>query len=930
MVDWWPRNLPLKVLIISAILLVVGNLYWHHSGIDHLLDWTLTASAEKENILVDQFEVGAFTFQIEGQQYLLKEAFSVSEIKHNKSLSILALLIIWIGMTGVLAYASFLKRYAFVFVAALYLLFINQLYVDEINLLGVSTWKWSSILLMIGLLVPAYYFHAFRETTSFAIRWVFIFLFSSIILALFQWNAPEFYLYFAGHGTFGFAILSVAFIFLISEEIIFLVLYSITRTKGGANNEKHLLIFSTVYLLYLILYWADKMGIVPGDWDYLNPYYLLLISTLVSFYTISYKQELFDSLTSVKIDIRWLLIVLIFTCYGYLLIGDVRGNDAVFDGLSLIVLYAHIAFGAIFLLYIIVNFITPLIQGLMVYKVAYKSQNMPYITSKLAGFVAVVAFYLYAEQIPLRRTQSASLSFFGDYYADTNPYLSQEYFEEATIFGWDNQYASLKLAQIAMQNEDTKEANYRFGRATQGHPSPYTYVGAASALQKSGEITRAISKLREGQAKYAHNAELLNNLALLLDQSGARQEAQEALAQAGKTEKWNQAVTVNQLALGVPIEYTDKDWNWQALTNWEACENNGSIAEQLSFLSDVLDEPMNLATITYLINSGWNGSRNVDDSLIQQISQQLQNNELSKNLRHAHAYNLIKNGQSNRGIAQWEQLIQFANSYEKGFFYNQLGKLYLKAHAPRLAFESFENARDFQNEEAPFGMAVAAMEMQQWETAKESWQLISLRDSSYTEIIGQINAIRDVPDKTSFAWLYYQLPDDLEFYDELTHQFPMEQIQLLWDKLFVYWSYRGHQNDFAILTDRIIDQLSDSQKNRYQYYQKVLSDPSSLTWSTLNQNAFDVWKLMTFLDTQDIDMESRYQLLLEAISINKYHPQLIIEYAKTAIEMGLYDYAESATLRLLDVISPVEYQQTERMLFDLRQEREDRLEDWSF
>ena len=927
--QWWPQDVRLKSLWILSLIVLFGSIYWHMLGMDHLLGWTLKATADKENITIEQFELGPFQFELEGQQYRIQESFDVSPFQQLPLWSFAALIIVWLGITGLLSYATFLKRYAFIFVAALYLLLVNQLYLDEIGLLGANSWKWASILLMAALLLPAYYLHAFREKTGFLNRWLIIFFSSVAVLLLFQYRDPAFHVYLSGHGTIAMALLTFLFIFLIAEEIIYLVLFFITQSKGGTNNEKHFLIFTAIYLAYLGLYWADKMNLVGGDWDYLNPFYLLFISTLIGFYTIRHKQSLLDSLTSRAIDIRWLFTVLLLGAYGFLLLGSVRGNDSIYDGISYLILYAHLGFGIMFLLYIIVNLMGPLIQGLMVYKVVYKDHNFPYITSRLAGFIFVVAFYFFADQAPLRRLQSGRLNFLGDYYEIKDPLLARSYYEESSVYGWGNHYASLKLAEYAKQREEAKEAIYRYTRALSRHPSPYAYVAAAQALEGINETTRAIALLKEGELQFPGQGELLNNLAVLQARSGAVAEALEVLNDADPTDRWNQAIEVNQLAFGkAPEEWDPEEWNWQARTNALALINQGLTPATMSFDTGVYWQPLSLPVITYLINSGWSTQRSMPDSIVHNVSMNLRNKELSKNLRHAHAYSLVASGYPNRGLMQWDELIRYVNSYEKGFYYRQLGVLQLRMNAPRLARASFEQAIAYGSEEALIGYSVASMELKDWSAAYDGWQQVTKRDSSYADLMVQLNQLQQTGNDGSFAWLYYNLPEEIEAYDQLAG-FPTAQAQMLWDKLFESWSVRDKKNELAILTDRIFSTLDEVQKARYSIYQTALENPGSLDASRVAQNAFEEWQLLLMVDREDLAIEDRYHLLQEAIAVNPYHPQLIIAYATLATRMGLYDYAETATLKLLDLLSPDQYQQVERQLFDLRQEREDALDQWN-
>ena len=924
--NWWPDNRALQIGYFILLILIVATILSILFGVDWALDWNLMSTATRDNFLVKELQIGPFMRAIEGQQYILKELFTVSKLSINPTTTIIWLGLIWVGFTGFIAIASFWKRYIFLLVAGLIVLFVNQLYLDEISLFGPGSWKWASILLMAVLVGPAYYFHAFRENSHLAIRWATIFLISALTLTVFHLNQPQFYLHLAGYGVFGFGILAMFFLFLISEEIVFMMLYLITRSKGGTHNEKHFTVFTLAYIIYLGLYWADRMSLIQGDWDILNPFYLLVISTVIAMLTISYKQQLMTTFSFKNFDIRWLLIVLALSTYGLIGLGASRTNDAIMDGLEYLILYMHIGFGFMFLLYIIFNFVNPLIQGLMVYKIAYKEQNFPYASARLGGFVIFLALYFYGEQMPLRRLQGAKLNFEGDYHIVTNPGLAREYYEEAAVFAWDNHYASWRLFEFA---RDEKEAIYRLNRATTRNPSPYTFVALANVLHESGETTRAIAALRAGQLLFPRDGELLNNLAYYLHEIGAYTEALDALNRSAGTESWNQAVEVNRLAFGDTSTLSQDTWSLALTTNYLAIKNDQLVRPNLIFNTSSLGSDPDLHDITYLINSGWALNRDIIDSTFRKLDQKITNAELSKNLKHANAYNLLESNNINRALRLWGELIESVHSYEKAFFYNQLGDLYLQFYAPHQALEAYEEALYYGSNDALIGKAIALMELTEWEDAKSAWMQAIAVDESYRSIPDELKILSGPTDDPSFAWLYYNLPTSASVYQRAIGGMSNSQINALWSKLFSHLNAKNDEEQLKSLAELFLPYLNPSSQNAYQQYLTAMSDPNSLELSDVSKNAFDTWKILIAAKNEQIAIEDRYNLLVEAIEINTHHPLLIETYAFLSVDMGLAEYGEQALLRLLDLVSPEEYNRIERELYDYKQSRSSTFNDWS-
>ena len=143
---------------------------------------------------------------------------------------------------------------------------------------------------------------------------------------------------------------------LIAEEILFALLYILTQTRGSANNLKHLISFGVLYLGGLGLYWATQAGLLHFNFDVINPLYLLIYSAVIGIVTIPYKQIILNKILQREFDITWLFFLLGCIALSYLNLGLTHGNDPSYDGMSYLILYTHLGFGFMFILYLIFNF----------------------------------------------------------------------------------------------------------------------------------------------------------------------------------------------------------------------------------------------------------------------------------------------------------------------------------------------------------------------------------------------------------------------------------------------------------------------------------------------------------------------------------------------------------------------------------------------
>src|SRR5690606_16813251 len=99
---------------------------------------------------------------------------------------------------------------------------------------------------------PLVFFQEYRKQTPFLIRLGSLLIISTI-LSFGISNKAIFVDHFIAHSLFSFALCGLIFLFIISEEIIFSMLFVVTSGKGGKSNHLHFLILSTIYVGNLTL-----------------------------------------------------------------------------------------------------------------------------------------------------------------------------------------------------------------------------------------------------------------------------------------------------------------------------------------------------------------------------------------------------------------------------------------------------------------------------------------------------------------------------------------------------------------------------------------------------------------------------------------------------------------------------------------------------
>ncbi len=905
---YFPQERLTRLLSGILILALVSVFFFHENNFDHILDWSVQSVAEKENFIFHTFQKGPFNFDLEGQKYFLTETFFGQDVDHIPYVPSVYMYLIWFLTCGLVAIGTNWKKFGFIVLCGLIFIQINLLDLDALGIFGSRQGqKWVTIIMMVITLGPAYYFHDYRPNVHWGVKWIFISIPSVLLLCLAQYQTGLAPMHFIANSHFGYSILTIIFILIVSEEILFLLLYFISRTKGN-NNEKHFIIFSLAFLIYLGVYYAQRIGVLQTNIYELDPFYLIVFSSLIAIWSMQFKQEIYNQFSSVFGDIRSFVVVLGLIAFVFLLLGTLRGNSPMMESMRYMSLYAHLGFGLLFLIYVIVNFLTPLVQGLAVYRIAYKDHNFPYISSRLGGLVAVVAMFFYSDREPMKQIEAGRYNFLGDIYESVgNAQLSNEYYRQGAVFGWDNHYSNYKLGSFHFNNNNFEESVYRFTRATIRQPSPQAFVNAALSIERLNDEARAPAILREGNLAFPGSGEIANNFALALRKAGSYAQATDLLSSGLKSEKWNSSIEVNKWSMiedSLNMVSDFQNGNNALKSNILAMSDGEQVPSTLS-LNPTNFRVVNLHSISLLINASWLGLNPLTDSMYLDFTSSITSADLNKNLIHSQVGDFLKKGNINKALLTLENLDLFVTDLERGFYLNQAGLIYMEQGAYEMAIQKFTEAIG-SGENAQFNRATALLEAGKWSEASYEWSLLAQRDVSYRELFNQIESILNNEDNDSYAFLYYRLLDiDLADLEEMLGKFHQNLVTEVWNKLSYALLKDARLTEHAQYFEIFESHLPESSINQFQ-------EINSINLTSLPKSAFDFWTIIPFLNSDSVGIETKYDFLVEARQINPSSILIQKEFARTAIENGLPQFAAPALNSLKSLLSDEEFNTFER------------------
>ncbi|SNS97626.1 hypothetical protein SAMN05421640_1855 [Ekhidna lutea] len=851
-----------KTLSGTFLLSMAIMLSCYASGYDLAIDWEVTTTAEVIEFPAWTLETDLMSHVITGEKYLLSEQYSGGEIHRNILLDKVIMSAIWIAVCLTLVTSTYLHRYVFFAVVALFALFLNRLNLFEVGLFGIQS-RLVILIPSVLLIAPLVIFHEYKKSTGFMLRLGIMLLLSGSLLLGID-DATLFTDHFIANSLFGFTICGLLFLFIVSEELIFGVLFVVTSGKGGRSNHTHFLILSLIYLSNLTLYYLNKSGLYENSFFFFDPFILLVITGAVSMWSLKHKrglvQKYFPESTFKLIAISLGLIMMLFVSHQM-----IRGNDAVYQAFHYFILYFHIGFGALFFLYIIGNFIDPLIKGFEVHKIVYKERNFPYASARLGGVFAVLAFYFLSGQLPYNLLKSGYYNYLAKE-AETNesPLLAKEYLLQSSFLGYNTHYPNYMLGWEEKRKGAEYASKMYFHNAAQRFPSPYAWINYGNL---DAEINpNKVQAIYEEALRSSSSGEIENNLGVLYMQKNDLNKSLDYFIKSKPSDKWNNAPQINKWNVLKKLEVVDSTSIIEDYSKGNFGVKNNILSTQTP--ATVLDFEMNglkaaaaLHKQAYLLNSAHLFRHDSVETLIRTEVENSSDGTLTNRLRKALALNLYKRGKINQAFLVLDYLQASAHQYYKGEFLDALGKFALDQEAYQLAIDFFDRAIEVKHTKSQL---------------------------SRLEALARMGKHSSIPD---------ELLRVLKKHPELTDQ----------------------ANTFL---ERLDNYQPPAPKNRTIQNLDTLSNDQLIALGRMN--AFHEQQVIQVVnELGEREASGGYEILVDAIEINPYSTTLLKKYVFAALDWNLVDYADQTLERLASLLEADEFKSFKEVYEVRKQELQD-------
>ncbi|MFM8914479.1 MAG: tetratricopeptide repeat protein, partial [Flammeovirgaceae bacterium] len=396
-------------------------------------------------------------------------------------------------------------------------------------------------------------------------------------------------------------------------------------------------------------------------------------------------------------------------------------NNTLIDTLQDLILYAHLGYGLIFVVYITANFSPMLLANLPVHKILYKPDTMPFFTFRAGAAIATFAFLSFASTWGsyIDQTYAGHYNAQGDLAWQQGELTAAEgYFKKSLVYRNQNHHAHLALATLYTQQLDPAKARLELATLAENSPSEMGFIDLADLYAASGNTLAQTLVLQEGLKKMPSSSRLQNALGLAYLKLQSRDSALFYFNQSRQSKITKEAAETNLLAAAAKFrlrfpadsllallksEKTSAQSNALALANVQGT----SLALPYQLPPDTtLSVKQAVLMVNYLVNQG----KKIDTEMLRQVealSRKPSNDTFKDELQAAVAHGYYQQGMSKKA---GELMREIAYRSGTGRYFHQLGIWLLQQENPATAARYFKIASEKGVPNAPWLQAVSWLE----------------------------------------------------------------------------------------------------------------------------------------------------------------------------------------------------------------------------
>ena len=500
-------------LILLIISLILFSYVWFRD-LDNVLHWDELSELGETPFTLDAVQ----DLRVPATAYTVTEQLVASPMTINEPAAYVFAGLWLTGLLLALTGVSTLNRLGFSVGTGLFMVALVSLNLDALA-------GRTDRLITIGVVAlyagVAFFFNAFRQNTPLPVRFGVLLGLTLLLGVLGDWQFSPVALHVASYAQPAALVLAVGLIFFVSFEVINGFLY-IAGQSGGRRSLLHFVIISAVYLVNLLLLYLYNVRTIDWKLLYFSPFLLLVVSVVLGLWGFRRRAILLESWldfpTAGGLAYLGVAIAGLATA-GY---AFATANDPLTEALEDAVVYTHLVMGALYVLYVVVNFGQLLNRGFDAWKVVYKPIHWPLHIYRIAAAIGIFMLLSANSYFPAYQAVAGYYNGLGDLETARSEYRTAEaYYQSARSFEFQNHKTNYALASLALVQGDPTTAGFYFKQALQKQPSHYAYAGLGRSQLQADLFFDALFTLREGTQKFPGSGALPHNLAYLFAKTGA-------------------------------------------------------------------------------------------------------------------------------------------------------------------------------------------------------------------------------------------------------------------------------------------------------------------------------------------------------------------------------------------------------------------------
>ncbi|SFG83467.1 tetratricopeptide repeat protein [Pontibacter chinhatensis] len=545
---------PYLFLLLLGVLALALGVYYFFTGDSSLFAWDKLTDLQVVPVPVSEVPALLEGFTLSADGYLLLEQYDVALPEANTAAAGILLLILGVSLAFYTAAISTMRQLPYFAGILLLMLFLATFNFDLLEIFGgagQTTLLVSIVLFALG----SYAFQAFLPNTGFGLR-VLAMLGVVAVLGLLIYTEADFTpelitLHLVSYSSLGLLAATVIFMLWVSFENVNALLWINTQAKSPERRFSmwQFILISILYLLTLVLLYLRHLGYLDAELIPINPYVILLLSTVAGFWGMRQREAFYGKLFPFRPT--GAVLYLVFAILAFLSIGYAfaTANDSLALLYRNLIVYTHLAFGFGFFAYVMLNFGRLLEQRLQVYKVVYEPRTFSLFSFFIMSLVICVILIMRTQYRSYFQMQAGYYSYIGDLYrASGNNILAKRFYEESNVYDNGNVKANYSLASMYRQENQRNQEILLLKEAIDRRPNPKLYIRLANLYDEKQYFFEKLYVLQQGAERFPESSEIYNNLALLYTQTSVQDSTEYYFNLAQEYGPGNEVVRSNRLA----------------------------------------------------------------------------------------------------------------------------------------------------------------------------------------------------------------------------------------------------------------------------------------------------------------------------------------------------------------------------------------------